>query len=497
MSEVWNKDSVIEERESKIRTPQLNQLSQSFSISDIYEIIRKKQYKGKIDDHDYKILCFFIDSKYAVQFKDLVVYVKEYFGDELKNRYFRLGLARIKKTDPYIYKTIYDYLINGLESSNIITLKNCLYKLMIIIPKIFKEDMLSKEYKEKIEKVLSKEEIIEKDNESSIIQSNKFEDSFYQKRLLNEDFKNKITKGMPNDYTNLEKSIYIYVRLCQLLSYDPKYYTDKNRFIKVHEDFDNYSEISIEKNDVICYEFAAIYFELLKDLGIDVKTTIDFDFEEDESGRLIVQGFNDKHAYVKYAIDGIYIKADSTISVLQGDLINAKMNRPLTGLKCLSVDQDKKDMFNRALNKVYEGLKSSNTVFKQYGEDIKEKPLTERLKELFDDITDSEFNPTDFISYIASIKHELFTDYELGWNLRINFIGKKVGDNEYPVVLFSVNTNNIKNVKEDTVQYLYDPYDKKVRKMEKQELEELFQSGNLFLFEDYTRIPNVSITKKQ
>ena len=113
-----------------------------------------------------------------------------------------------------------------------------------------------------------------------------------------------------------------------------------------------------------------------------------------------------------------------------------------------------------ALNKVYNGLKVKNTIFKKYGKDVKEKPLVEKLKMLFNDISDSNFNSTDFISYIANIKHELFTNNELDWNLKINFIGKKDEEDQYPVALFSVNTNDIKNVKENTVQYLYDSHKK-------------------------------------
>ncbi len=114
---------------------------------------------------------------------------------------------------------------------------------------------------------------------------------------------------------------------------------------------------------------------------------------------------------------------------------------------------------------------------------------------LFDDINDTNFNSTDFISYIANIKHDLFTDNELDWNLKISFIGKNSEDNQYPVALFSVNTNDIKNAKEDTVQYLYDSHEKSVSKVEKEELEKMFIDGTLFFVDEKMNIPNVNISQ--
>ena len=132
-----------------------------------------------------------------------------------------------------------------------------------------------------------------------------------------------------------------------------------------------------------------------------------------------------------------------------------------------------------------------NSLFKKYHDDVVNKPLVDKLKILFDDISDKNFSATDFVSYITNIKHELFTTNELDWNLKINYIGKNNNHNQYPVVLFSVNTNDIKNAQEDTVQYLYDPLDKKITKMTKEELEKMFSEGKLFFIDEQLKIPNI------
>lgn len=230
-------------------------------------------------------------------------------------------------------------------------------------------------------------------------------------------------------------------------------------------------------------------------MGLNVVSTTSLDLDIDENDKPIYTSFADKHSNLQYSVDGIIIFADFTTSVLGGDIINAKMNNQLNGLKCLSVEQNKKDEFNNALNKVYNGLKIENTIFKKYGKDVKEKPLVEKLKMLFDDISNTNFNSTDFVSYIANIKHELFTDNELDWNLKISFIGKNSEDNQYPVALFSVNTNDIKNVKEDTIQYLYDSHEKSVSKVEKEELEKMFIDGTLFFVDEKMNIPNINTSQ--
>lgn len=279
------------------------------------------------------------------------------------------------------------------------------------------------------------------------------------------------------------------------MSYDSNYYANKDKYRQEHQDFSNISKIGVETNNVICYEFVTVYSEMLKDMGLNVVSTTSLDLDVDENDKLIYTSFADKHSNLQFYVDDIIIFADSTTSVLGGDIINAKMNNQLNGLKCLSVEQNKKDEFNNALNKVYNGLKIENTIFKKYGKDVREKSLVEKLKMLFDDINDTNFNSTDFISYIANIKHDLFTDNELDWNLKISFIGKNSEDNQYPVALFSVNTNDIKNAKEDTVQYLYDSHEKSVSKVEKEELEKMFIDGTLFFVDEKMNIPNVNISQ--
>ncbi len=500
MKEIWNSKSSIEEKHSASLTPQINQFRINFSIREIYDIIKKYQSNKSLEENDYNVLCWFLDSEYAKQFNELSKYVKDLFGDKLKDEYFKRKLNDNKdKIQNYKYQMIYNYFLkNELDEEHIEAFRTILYEAMQKISELFNDDMLSNEYKEKIHRILPIDEIKKRDEEQAAFREQtedlKKTDVLYQKKLLNEEFKKEVLKNIPQDYSDLERSIYIYIKLCQLLSYNPNYYANRDKYSQEHQDFSNISKIGVETNNVICYEFVTIYSEILKDMGLNVVSTTSLDLDVDENNKPIYTSFADKHSNLQYSVDDIIIIADSTTSVLHGDIINAKMNNQLNGLRCLSVEQNKKDAFNNALNKVYNGLKIENTIFKKYGRDVKEKPLVEKLKILFDDISDTNFNPIDFISYIASIKHVLFTDNELDWNLKIIFIGKNSEGNQYPVVLFSVNTNDIKNVKKDTVQYLYDPHKKRVLKVEKETLEKMFSDGTLFFIDEKIGIPNINTT---
>ena len=497
MSEIWNTNSTIEEKHSEIRTPQLSQLKNKFNIRNIYDIIKKYQNSGNIEENDYINLCWFIASEYAEQFNELSNYVKELFGDKLKDEYFKFELNNNKdKLQSHAYDLVYKYFFeNELNTDNINLFKNELYKCMVKIPRLFNSDMISKDFKEKINKILPLKEVKKRDIESTMLNSQETETSntLYQKKLTNDKLKYEILKNMPFDYSDLEKSIYIYIKLCQFLSYDPNYYANKNLYRDIHKEFENVSKIGKETNNTICYEFVTIYSEMLKDMGIDVSVTTKLDMDVDEEDKIVFTNFDDSHANLKYVVDNMVISADSTLSVLNGDLINAKMNNQLNGLQCLSVDKDTREKFNAALNKVYSNLHLENSSFKKYDDDVKNKTLVEKLRILFNDISNTNFNSTDFISYITSIKHELFTDDELDWNLKISYIGKNNDEMQYPVALFSVNTNDIKNVQKDTVQYLYDSYEKKVSKVEKEELEEMFVNGKLFFIDGIMNIPNINL----
>ena len=495
MSEFWNEESFIEEKESLIKTPQLSDLKVYFSLGNIFEIISYYNRYGLVKDNDYPTLINFLNSEHAIEHPQIRDQVKALFDDRWKEEYFKIKLNDNKeKLQSYSFNLLYNYFINNtINDKEKELLKEVLYKAMVKIPELFQEDMLSQNFKKKIAAVLSNEEIKQRDTDSTQLNQhdNKLADFLYRQKLTNSKLKAEILKDLPPDYSLLEKSIYIYINLCKKLSYDPNYYTNNHLYYPYHEDFKNVTKIGDETNNVVCFEFVTILTEMLQDLGIKVSSSINLLLEMLDNGNITFSGFDNHHAKLEYTVDGIVVFADSTTSILNGDLINAKMNNRLNGLKCLSVNKEAKEKFKNALDKVYSDLSFSDTDFKKYDSDIRIKPLPEKLKILFDNLINSSFNPTDFISYITNLKHKFFNPSELDWNLKITFLGKNNGENQYPIALFSVNANNIKDVPQDTVQYLYDPLEKTIVKLEKEELESMFYNGIIFYIDGKAKIPNI------
>lgn len=158
---------------------------------------------------------------------------------------------------------------------------------------------------------------------------------------INDDIKNFVLKDMPSDLTELEKSIYIYSKLCKILDYDLEYYNDNKNQKFIAEE--NISDVDLSNNNVVCYTFSYIYSGLLKEIGINKikEATIN-------KGK-----FANEHAGVEYIVDDIVIMADSTHKGAEiGDLTTLKVENRINELRCSQFDLEKQDKVNKAKKKI-------------------------------------------------------------------------------------------------------------------------------------------------
>lgn len=478
MSEIWNSSSSIEEKHSITLTPQINQFKQNFNMRYFDGILKKLYNKQKIDESDFIIIKEFLSGDYKDKYNALV----EYASEELKKGYTIDKIRQLK------VKNLDDNFINSLFSGNLsLSQREVAYVLLSENNSFMEDRLIDDKVKETLKKYITEEFVSEKENE--IIKREK-NNPLSEKELMNNELKNEIFNSIPSDYTKLEQCIYLYIKLCQILSYDSSYYVNSKQFIQQHEDFSNLQKITSQNPNAICYEFVTLYSELLEKIGIKSNVSTAFWMDVDENDKLYADSFRDNHATINYNVDNFIISADSTNSILNGDLINVKMGNKLNGLKCKNINEVDKFVFESALENVYSGFEK-NKDFKKYNDEVIELPLTERLKQLFNDIINMNAQGVDFISYITNLKHKYFSQSELQWNVSINYVGKNDGINQYPVVIFSVNTNDIINVPEDTIQYLYDTMTHELIKYDNQELKQLFGS-ELFKLEETKNIPGIS-----
>lgn len=158
---------------------------------------------------------------------------------------------------------------------------------------------------------------------------------------INDDIKNFVLKDMPSDLTELEKSIYIYSKLCKILDYDLEYYNDNKNQKFIAEE--NISDVDLSNNNVVCYTFSYIYSGLLKEIGINKikEATIN-------KGK-----FANEHAGVEYIVDDIVIMADSTHKGAEiGDLTTLKVENRINELRFSQFDLEKQDKVNKAKKKI-------------------------------------------------------------------------------------------------------------------------------------------------
>ncbi len=179
---------------------------------------------------------------------------------------------------------------------------------------------------------------------------NKTEDSFSNEVLINKQLRDKILKNLPKNYSKLEQAIYVYIKLCQTLTYDPEFFASnqEGRSAFIHEDISRISQVTPNNPEIVCYEFNQIYGKFLKTIGINYEISTEY-----------TNVYGKGHANLQFRVDDYIITADSVTSILQGDLFNSKVNENIVGLNCNNKNSIIQQKFKTILNNVYEDIQQN------------------------------------------------------------------------------------------------------------------------------------------
>lgn len=164
-------------------------------------------------------------------------------------------------------------------------------------------------------------------------------------KSINDNLSNEIINSIPAEFTKLEKTIYVYSKLCKLLSYDSVYFINEDKSSDIMA-IDNIDKFDQNNNSVVCHHFAYMLSDILRKIGV----------EDIEENMTIIQlngreQFNG-HSNIRYCIDGNVIFADSTKTVVGGDLANHKFQSSLNGIRCELYNENKQLEFQNAKSKV-------------------------------------------------------------------------------------------------------------------------------------------------
>lgn len=238
-----------------------------------------------------------------------------------------------------------------------------------------------------------------------------YEEEITNKFNLNNSFMNSILNGMNNNYSLIEKSIYIYIKLCKALSYDEEFYLEvRNKEEYKHKNIANISNVSIKNNVILCYEFTYIYSKILTSLGINnsiVSKNISYPVVE--------------HVFLNYRTEDFVVSADSVTSVLYGDLVKAKFNQPLKGLRVLNICYEKTNEFYEIVDRVYSDIKIQEN-YKKNIYDTNNMTIVEKFKLFLKEIKKLKFTGIELITCIFNLRDEMFSFEEIDNNVLLSII---------------------------------------------------------------------------
>lgn len=395
------------------------------------------------------------------------------------------------------------------------------------ITKFFKEYKLLKSFQfpqSVIDKINAIESLQELDIEA-VDKITVISDPNIDKIEVNEELKNTILENLPTDASELEKAIFIYIKMCKLLTYDDEFYAvnQTGQVARIHENINHVKEITPTNNKVVCYEFNAIYGKMLQEIGLTFSTD-----------QALINGFGGGHANLKFRSNRFLVAADSVTSILLGDITKAKLNQPLVGLKCVNKNQQTQQEFNNALTKMYnliidkENEKSKESKLsseipksQEHSEEVEQVPiekresfaetvakykratkqivhisLAEKLDILMQKVNDSKLVGIDSLSYILHLRKVLFTEEERKENINISVIR----DNELieqtqsatASAIIAINEYSFTNNPESTIYYVYHP---KIsfQKITFEELKNRFSDGTYnYIQKKDPEIPGIS-----
>ena len=245
------------------------------------------------------------------------------------------------------------------------------------------QSLNSKEWENYINKLCTNNDKLIKEE---IVSFQKFNHEYHANELL----KHSIFETIPQEFSLLEKTIYIYSKLCKSLTYDPIYYIDNKN--KNHLDVSNIGNYNLSNNTIVCYEFSYILSDLLKDLGINM-------IKENIPNNNL---FSNSHANISYFVENLIIFADSTRSVNEGDLSQLKFTNSLNGIRCQLYSKSCQTEFKQAKEKVINFLNEQDKKIEEMLpkiESLKINTLNEGIIILNNYLLNCNLVNLDFISY--------------------------------------------------------------------------------------------------
>ena len=306
------------------------------------------------------------------------------------------------------------------------------------------------------------------------------DDKNLSKVVLDKNFEKEILNSIPKEYNSLEKVIYIYIKLCDILTYDPAFYINEQPrgYISKHQDIKYTQKVNKKNNKVVCYNFNSILGKLLDDLGIK--------YESKPS----TYGYG-THAYNICRIDDNLIKLDSCFQIIGNDMSNIKLGIPPRGITVLNKSPETKIRIMETINKVYSDYMLSHGIKKI---DVQKKNLEENIKKIIEEYKTSDLEGIDLMYYIKLLNKILLDDYKG----ETTFIRGYKNLEVEPVIVLSFENNEDYIILNSFNQH---KNNRQINKMNKNKLKDKFENHLYEYIEtpgkpEINKVPGIEYSKK-
>jgi len=338
---------------------------------------------------------------------------------------------------------------------------------------------------------------------------NKFsstDDNFQGQFTVSPKLEKEILKDMPEGYSSTEQAIYIYIKMCKTLTYDQEFYAVNQSGIvaKRHEDLDHIKDITPTKNNVVCYEFNAIYSHFLTKLGINYNIESKSDFLDDGT-----QAYGGAHAFLNFRDGKFLVKADSVESIFNGDLSNLKQCSKVTGLKCLNKNEQTVNEFNGLVSGVVEDIlqqeiaESTTSTIDSYEyqqalnmylglSNSSLPPIDKRVSTIIEQLNACKLPPMDTYSYLLQLRQIQFSTDEKNYCFRASILRENPENPLAPIgTRCIISTSECFIIPENPITYYsFRPGEEVVKTTQEEVLSDL-REGRLEYINSKTEIPGI------
>ena len=417
----------------------------------------KASYESFIDKYKDKSVIMMIDNiKYRIRYKDIISFLfkEEYFYRSFFNPQCKTLYGIDKDHFLYAVKSLFDEYD---------------FRSFYIFPSYVNERLnkLNSYYEHDFEAVNKYTRVDDRLVNSTVVSSELYDE---------------VMKDMPKDYDIVDKSIYLYIKLCQIFSYDESFYINNQQGepAKIHEDIKRIKSIK-PYDEIVCYEFVLLYSHFLSEIGVNF-----------DSSNVDKSKYGGAHVNLAYRADKFLVVADAVSSILYGDITGAKVNAPICGLNCYNKNPNTKKEFKERVERVYSNMKSDNYRFLDTLNNpdnlkrIRNMPFDYRSFMLFDLANKSGLTGLDSAGYFLRLRRKLFDDIERDSEIYYSLV--KYNDNARDRLegIITIDDGNA-----NLTYYEHVPF-KKIEKISKDDLVDKFNNGYISFLDYYpSEIPGL------